>query len=60
MLDDKHADREAIRLLKKVKKLRAELKTLELKLNTSCLNYGKRRGMFLFQEKHLSNELRED
>ena len=54
---DKHADREAIRLLRKVEKLRKELKILEPQLNKACLDYGKRRGMSLFREFHLRNEL---
>jgi hypothetical protein len=54
---DKEADREAIRLLRKVEKLRRELKILEPQLNKACLEYGKRRGMSLFREFHLRNEL---
>lgn len=54
---DKHADREAIRLLRRVEKLRRELKILEPQLNKACLDYGKRRGMSLFREFHLRNEL---
>ena len=56
-MQDKQADREAIRLLKKVEKLRKELKILEPQLNKACLEYGKRRGMSLFREFHLRNEL---
>ena len=56
-MTDKEADREAIRLLKKVEKLRRELKILEPQLNKACLEYGKRRGMSLFREFHLRNEL---
>jgi hypothetical protein len=54
---DKEADREAIRLLRKVEKLRKELKILEPQLNKACLAYGKRRGMSLFREFHLRNEI---
>ena len=54
---DKQADREAIRLLRKVEKLRKELKLLEPQLNKACLEYGKRRGMSLFREFHLRNEI---
>jgi hypothetical protein len=54
---DKHADREAIRLLKKVESLRRELRILEPQLNKACLAYGHRRGMSLFREFHLRNEL---
>lgn len=54
---DKEADREAIRLLRKVEKLRRELKILEPQLNKACVDYGKRRGMSLFREFHLRNEL---
>lgn len=56
-MQDKQADREAIRLLKKVERLRKELKILEPQLNKACLEYGKRRGMSLFREFHLRNEL---
>jgi hypothetical protein len=56
-MTDREADREAIRLLKKVEKLRRELKILEPQLNKACLEYGKRRGMSLFREFHLRNEL---
>jgi hypothetical protein len=56
-MTDKEADREAIRLLRKVEKLRRELKILEPQLNKACLDYGKRRGMSLFREFHLRNEL---
>lgn len=56
-MTDKQADREAIRLLKKVERLRKELKILEPQLNKACLEYGKRRGMSLFREFHLRNEL---
>jgi hypothetical protein len=56
-MQDKQADREAIRLLRKVEKLRKELKLLEPQLNKACLEYGKRRGMSLFREFHLRNEI---
>jgi len=56
-MQDKQADREAIRLLRKVERLRKELKILEPQLNKACLEYGKRRGMSLFREFHLRNEL---
>lgn len=56
-MTDKEADKEAIRLLRKVEKLRRELKILEPQLNKACLEYGKRRGMSLFREFHLRNEL---
>jgi len=56
-MTDKEADREAIRLLRKVERLRRELKILEPQLNKACLEYGKRRGMSLFREFHLRNEL---
>jgi hypothetical protein len=56
-MQDKQADREAIRLLRKVERLRKELKILEPQLNKACLEYGKRRGMSLFREFHLRNEI---
>ena len=56
-MQDKQADREAIRLLARVDKLRKELKLLEPQLNKACLEYGKRRGMSLFREFHLRNEI---
>jgi hypothetical protein len=54
---DKKADQEAIRLLKKVDKLRSELRILEPQLTKACLDYGKRRGMSLFREFHLRNDI---
>ena len=54
---DKQADKEAIRLLRKVEKLRRELRTLEPELSKAAVAYGKRRGMSLFREFHLRNEL---
>ena len=54
---DKQADKETIRLLKKVERLRKELKLLEPQLSKACVEYGKRRGMSLFREFHLRNEL---
>jgi hypothetical protein len=54
---DEHADRKAIQLLNKVDKLRSELRTLEPQLTKACLEYGKRRGMSLFREFHLRNEI---
>lgn len=54
---DKQADKETIRLLKKVDKLRRELRELEPQLNKAALEYGKRRGMSLFREFHLRNTI---
>lgn len=61
MLDytvDRHADLEAIRLLKKVDKLRNELGVFEFQLNKACLEYGKRRGKFLFREWHMRSDVK--
>ena len=54
---DKHADREAIRLLKKVDKLRRELRELEPQLSKAAVAYGLRRRMSLFREFHLRNTI---
>jgi hypothetical protein len=54
---DKHADKEAIRLLKKVDKLRRELKILEPQLSKAALEYGRRRGMTAFREFHMRNNI---
>ena len=54
---DKEADREAIRLLRKVDKLRKELKILEPQLSKAAVAYGKRRGISLFNEWHLRNNI---
>jgi len=54
---DKQADREAIRLLAKVDKLRRELRILEPQLSKAAVAYGKRRGASLFNEFHLRNEI---
>jgi hypothetical protein len=54
---DKQADRETIRLLAKVDKLRKELKQLEPQLSKAAVAYGKRRGISLFNEWHLRNTI---
>jgi hypothetical protein len=54
---DKQADREAIRLLRKVDKLRRELKILEPQLSKAAVAYGQRRRMSLFNEFHLRNNI---
>ena len=54
---DKQADKEAIRLLAKVDKLRKELKQLEPQLSRAAVAYGKRRGISLFNEWHLRNNI---
>jgi len=54
---DKQADRETIRLLAKVDKLRKELKQLEPQLSKAAVAYGKRRGISLFNEWHLRNNI---
>jgi hypothetical protein len=51
------ADKQAILLLEKVERLRRELRILEPQLNKACIEYGKRRGMSLFREFHLRNEI---
>jgi hypothetical protein len=54
---DPRADAETIALLRRVDALRAELRALEPQLNKACIDYGKRRGMSLYREFHLRNEL---
>ena len=54
---DKQADKEAIRLLARVDKLRRELKILEPQLSKAAVAYGKRRGISLFNEWHLRNNI---
>jgi hypothetical protein len=54
---DKQADREAIALLKKVDKLRAELKALEPQLNAMLTQYGRRRGLCFYREHTLRKEV---
>jgi hypothetical protein len=54
---DKQADREAIALLKKVDKLRAELKALEPQLRAMLTQYGKRRGLCFYREHTLRKEV---
>ena len=54
---DKEADKQAIRLLKKVEKLRRELKILEPELSKAAVAYGKRRGMSAFREFHMRNNI---
>jgi len=54
---DKQADKEAIRLLKKVNKLRKELKILEPQLSKAAVAYGLRRRMSMFNEWHMRNTI---
>jgi len=54
---DPKADRETIRLLRKVRKLRAELRTLEPELIKACLEWGSRRGAGQYREWHVVNDL---
>jgi hypothetical protein len=56
-MTDKQADRATIRLLTKVDKLRKELKILEPQLSKAAVAYGKRRGISLFNEWHLRNNI---
>ena len=63
MLDmsaDTRADREVIRLLHKVDKLRADLRILEPQLAKACNEYGKRRGMLFFFDDHLRNHIEQE
>lgn len=54
MTEDKKADREAIRLLRKVDAMRAELRKLEHELAIQAVAYGKRRGYFIgYREFHM-------
>ena len=57
---DMRADRETIRLLHKVDKLRAELRILEPQLAKACNEYGKRRGMLFFFDDHLRNHIEQE
>ncbi len=50
-------DAETILLLQRVDALRAELRKLEPELNTACLEFGKRRGCFLYREHHVRRDM---
>lgn len=54
---DKQLDQECYDLLVKVDALRKELRRLEPQLNSACLAYGKRRGMSLFRDWHVRNDM---
>jgi len=54
---DKQADRATVSLLKKVDKLRAELKALEPQLSAMLTQYGKRRGLCFYREHTLRKEV---
>jgi len=55
---DRHADKEAIRLLKKVDKLRKDLRTLEPQLRITAREYGGRRGYYTcFSEWNMRNTI---
>lgn len=49
--------REALRLLKKYDKLRAELRQLEPQLNKACADYGRTIGAWGYRADHLRMEL---
>lgn len=49
--------REALRLLKKYDKLRAELRTLEPQLNKACADYGRSVGIWGYRPDHLRMDL---
>ena len=54
---DKRADRATVSLLKKVDKLRAELKALEPQLSAMLTQYGQRRGQCFYREHTLRKEV---
>ena len=54
---DPKADRDTIRLLLKVRKLRSELRRLEPELTKACLEWGRRRGMSQYREWHVHNDI---
>lgn len=52
------ADRDAVRLLRKVDKLRAELRVLEPELSKAITAYGRRHGYMLgYREFHFRNDI---
>lgn len=53
---DKQADADCIALLRKVQEMRKELRELETALSHACNEFGKRRGMSLFREWHVTNQ----
>ena len=57
LVSDKQADRATIAMLKKVDKLRAELKALEPQLSAMLTQYGQRRGMCFYREHILRKEV---
>ena len=54
---NKQADRATIAMLKKVDKLRAELKALEPQLSAMLTQYAKRRGVWFYREHTLRKEI---
>ena len=57
-MTDKQADQKAIRLLRKVDAMRAELRRLEHDLAIEAVAYGKRRGYFFgYREFHMRQSI---
>lgn len=57
-MTDKQADRRAIQLLRKVDRLRAELRAAERELGPAVVAYGRRRGYMLgYREYHMRSDL---
>lgn len=54
---NRELDEECYALLLEVYDLRKKLRRLEPKLNAACLAYGKRRGMSLFRDFHVYNDM---
>ena len=49
-------DNDTILLLHRVDELRAELRRLEPELTKACVEFGKRRGCFLYREHHVRRD----
>jgi hypothetical protein len=55
--EDDAADRDTIRLLHEVEAMRRQLRVLEPQLSKAVMEFGKRRGLSLYREFFLRNEL---
>ena len=55
---NKKEDLRTEQLLRKVEKMRKELRLLEAEVSKACVDWGKRRGMSAYREWYVRNDLK--